>query len=200
MIWHKETTIPKIDLLVLPGGFSYGDRLRCGAIAANSPIMRAVTKFYDNGGFIIGICNGFQILTEAKILPGALIPNVNQKFICKNVYLKPVSKTAAFTKSVDHNKSYKIPIAHGEGRYFADENTIKNLMENDQILFQYCDEQGLVSDKLNPNGSVHNIAGVTNAEKNVMGMMPHPERAVDALLGNQDGVTLFESLLNLAKV
>ena len=116
------------------------------------------------------------------------------------MYLKPVSKTAAFTKSVDHNKSYKIPIAHGEGRYFADENTIQNLIENDQILFQYCDEQGQVSNELNPNGSVHNIAGVTNAEKNVMGMMPHPERAVDALLGNQDGVSLFESLLNLAKV
>ena len=177
-----------------------GITLGSGAIARFSPIMESVIAHAQNGGLLLGICNGFQILCESGLLPGALLHNNNQKFICKNVYLKPVSKTAAFTKSVDHNRSYKIPIAHGEGRYFADENTIKKLIEGDQILFQYCDDKGHISSELNPNGSVHNIAGVTNAEKNVMGMMPHPERAVDALLGNQDGVSLFESLLNLAKV
>ena len=199
-LWHKDTDTEDCELIVLPGGFSYGDYLRSGAIARFSPIMESVITHAKNGGLLLGICNGFQILCESGLLPGALLHNNNQKFICKNVYLKPVSKTAAITKNVDHNKSYKIPIAHGEGRYYADENTIKKLIKNDQILFQYCDEKGHVSSELNPNGSVQNIAGIANAGKNVMGMMPHPERAVDALLGNQDGVSLFESLLSLAKV
>ena len=196
MVWHKESKLPKSDLIVIPGGFSYGDYLRSGAIARFSPIMEAVIAHANNGGKVLGICNGFQILCESGLLPGALLHNNQQKFICKNVFLKPNSKTSAITKQLDNKKAFKIPIAHGEGRYFANDEVLKKLEENDQILFQYCNENGEVSDEFNPNGSCLNIAGVTNASKNVFGMMPHPERAVDLLLNNTDGKLIFESLLN----
>ena len=197
-LWHKDTDTQNCELIVLPGGFSYGDYLRSGAIARFSPIMDAVINHANKGGLLLGICNGFQILCESGLLPGALLHNNNQKFICKNVYLTPSSKTAGLTKDPTQGKAYKIPIAHGEGRYFADDDTIQSLFDKDQVLFQYCNQDGIINDEVNPNGSVQNIAGVTNAAKNVMGMMPHPERAVDELLGNQDGVALFESLINLS--
>tara|TARA_B100001758_G_scaffold236740_1_gene238142 strand:+ start:300 stop:980 length:681 start_codon:yes stop_codon:yes gene_type:complete len=195
-LWHKDSDTQNCDLIVLPGGFSYGDYLRSGAIARFSPIMEAVIAHANNGGKVLGICNGFQILCESGLLPGALLHNNQQKFICKNVFLKPNSKTSAITKQLDNKKAFKIPIAHGEGRYFANDEVLKKLEENDQILFQYCNENGEVSDEFNPNGSCLNIAGVTNASKNVFGMMPHPERAVDLLLNNTDGKLIFESLLN----
>ena len=197
-LWHKDTDAQNCELIVLPGGFSYGDYLRSGAIARFSPIMDAVINHANKGGLLLGICNGFQILCESGLLPGALLHNNNQKFICKNVYLTPSSKTAGLTKDLTQGKAYKIPIAHGEGRYFADDDTIQSLFDKDQVLFQYCNQDSIINDEVNPNGSVQNIAGVTNAAKNVMGMMPHPERAVDELLGNQDGVALFESLINLS--
>ena len=197
-LWHKDTDTQNCELIVLPGGFSYGDYLRSGAIARFSPIMDAVINHANKGGLLLGICNGFQILCESELLPGALLHNNNQKFICKNVYLTPSSKTAGLTKDLTQGKAYKIPIAHGEGRYFADDDTIQSLFDKDQVLFQYCNQGGIINDEVNPNGSVQNIAGVTNAAKNVLGMMPHPERAVDELLGNQDGVALFESLINLS--
>ena len=197
-LWHKDTDTQNCELIVLPGGFSYGDYLRSGAIARFSPIMDAVINHANKGGLLLGICNGFQILCESGLLPGALLHNNNQKFICKNVYLTPSSKTAGLTKDLTQGKAYKIPIAHGEGRYFADDDTIQSLFDKDQVLFQYCNQDGIINDEVNPNGSVQNIAGVTNTAKNVMGMMPHPERAVDELLGNQDGVALFESLINLS--
>ena len=197
-LWHKDTDTQNCELIVLPGGFSYGDYLRSGAIARFSPIMDAVINHANKGGLLLGICNGFQILCESGLLPGALLHNNNQKFICKNVYLTPSSKTAGLTKDLTQGKAYKIPIAHGEGRYFADDDTIQSLFDKDQVLFQYCNQDGIINDGVNPNGSVQNIAGVTNTAKNVMGMMPHPERAVDELLGNQDGVALFESLINLS--
>ena len=197
-LWHKDTDTQNCELIVLPGGFSYGDYLRSGAIARFSPVMDAVINHANKGGLLLGICNGFQILCESGLLPGALLHNNNQKFICKNVYLTPSSKTAGLTKDLTQGKAYKIPIAHGEGRYFADDDTIQSLFDKDQVLFQYCNQDGIINDEVNPNGSVQNIAGVTNAAKNVMGMMPHPERAVDELLGNQDGVALFESLINLS--
>ena len=197
-LWHKDTDTQNCELIVLPGGFSYGDYLRSGAIARFSPIMDAVINHANKGGLLLGICNGFQILCESGLLPGALLHNNNQKFICKNVYLTPSSKTAGLTKDLTQGKAYKIPIAHGEGRYFADDDIIQSLFDKDQVLFQYCNQDGIINDEFNPNGSVQNIAGVTNTAKNVMGMMPHPERAVDELLGNQDGVALFESLINLS--
>ena len=195
-LWHKDTSIEGCDAIVLPGGFSYGDYLRSGAIARFSPLMKEVINHAQNGGIVIGVCNGFQILCESGLLPGALLHNNNQKFICKNVWLKAESKTARLTKNLQPNKAYKIPIAHGEGRYFANENTLKDLKNNDQILFKYCNEAAEVNEKFNPNGSLESIAGVCNKNKNVFGMMPHPERAADISLGNTDGLSIFESLLN----
>lgn len=196
-LWHKERDLKGCDAVVLPGGFSYGDYLRSGAIANFSPVMEEVVKHANKGGYVFGVCNGFQILCESGLLPGALLHNNNQKFICKNVHLKPQSKSAALTQHLDFNKAYKVPIAHGEGRYYASEDTIKALNDNDQVLFRYADEHGEISFDANPNGAVENIAGVTNAGKNVFGMMPHPERAADAVLGNEDGRAIFESWLNL---
>jgi phosphoribosylformylglycinamidine synthase len=194
-LWHKDTSLQGADFIILPGGFSYGDYLRSGAIARFSPIMNEVIKHAQKGGYVMGICNGFQILTETGLVDGALLHNNNQRFVCKNTFLKPVSKSAAI--SIDlKNDLYKIPIAHGEGRFFTDENTLKSLEDNDQILFQYCDENGVVTNASNPNGSLNNIAGITNKGKNVFGMMPHPERASDHLLSNEDGLFLFNSLLN----
>ncbi len=196
-LWHKDTDLQGTDFIVLPGGFSYGDYLRSGAIAKYSPIMEKVIEHANSGGFVLGVCNGFQILCECGLLPGALLHNNNQKFICKNVFLKPESKTANLTKALNHDKAYKIPIAHGEGRYFADKNTLDTLASNDQILFRYCDENNLVNEDSNPNGSADNIAGICNKAKNVFGMMPHPERAADKELSNTDGKALFESVLGL---
>ena len=194
-LWHKDTDLQGVDFVVLPGGFSYGDYLRSGAIAKFSPIMESVIAHANNGGYVMGICNGFQILTESGFLEGALLHNNNLKFICKNVYLKAVSKTAAPTIDLDGTKAYKIPIAHGEGRFHADEATLASLQANDQILFTYCDENGADEATANPNGSLLNIAGITNRTKNVFGMMPHPERAADKQLNNLDGLRIFESIL-----
>ena len=195
-IWHKEATLPDdVDCVILPGGFSYGDYLRCGAIARFSPIMQAIVAFAHNGGFVFGICNGFQILCEAHLLPGALLRNVNQKFICKNVFLKTMTTDSALTADLDAEKVLKIPIAHAEGRYYADAETLSALAENDQILFTYCDENGEDTEGSNPNGTTLNIAGICNAQRNVFGMMPHPERASEDILGNADGRLLFESLI-----
>jgi phosphoribosylformylglycinamidine synthase len=193
-LWHKESSIQNVDFVILPGGFSYGDYLRSGAIARFSPIMNEVVNHAKRGGYVMGICNGFQILTETGLVDGALLHNSNQRFICKNVFLKPTSTSAAITKNLTGN-SYKIPIAHGEGRFYADETTIKKLEDNDQILFRYCDENGEVTGDANPNGSVNNIAGITNDTKNVFGMMPHPERAANSILSNEDGIAIFQSLL-----
>ena len=194
-LWHKDTSLQGVDFVILTGGFSYGDYLRSGAIARFSPIMNEVIQHAQKGGFVMGICNGFQILTETGLVDGALLHNNNQRFVCKNTFLKPVSNSAAI--SIDlKNRSYKIPIAHGEGRFFTDENTLKSLEDNDQILFQYCDETGSATNESNPNGSLNNIAGITNKGKNVFGMMPHPERASDHILSNEDGLFLFNSLLN----
>lgn len=194
-LWHKETDLKGVDFVVLPGGFSYGDYLRSGAIAKLSPIMGEVINHANKGGYVMGVCNGFQILTEAGLLDGALLHNNNQKFICKNVFLKPVSTSSAITKGLSSEKSYKIPIAHGEGRFYAAEDTMKSIQDNDQIIFKYCSAEGEVNDASNPNGALLNIAGISNAKKNVFGMMPHPERAADRFLANEDGKMIFESLL-----
>ena len=194
-LWHKDTNLKGCDFIILPGGFSFGDYLRSGAIAKFSPIMNEIIGFANAGGYVMGICNGFQILTESGLLPGALLHNTSHKFICKNIYLKTITRNTLVTNSYA-NSAIKIPIAHAEGKYFADESTLKSLIENDQILFKYCNEDGDITDDANPNGSLMNIAGVCNKERNVFGMMPHPERAADQELSNEDGKGLFESILN----
>lgn len=202
-LWHKESALSGFDThdcIVLPGGFSYGDYLRAGAIARFSPIMEAVVEFANAGGYVWGICNGFQILCEAGLLPGALLRNANQKFIAKNVFLRSQTKNSPITAIIPPGKVLKIPIAHAEGRYFADDATLQELKTNDQILFKYCDEKGNLTEEANPNGALLNIAGICNLERNVFGMMPHPERASEAALGNTDGKLLFESLLQSSSV
>lgn len=199
-LWHKNTDLEGCDFIVLPGGFSYGDYLRSGAIARFSPIMESIVAHAAKGGFVFGVCNGFQILCEAGLLPGALLHNNERKFICKNVFIKAENTDSLVTNLIPKDKALKIPIAHGEGKYFADEATLKQLNDNNQILFRYCDEQGKVSAEANPNGALENIAGVCNAGKNVFGMMPHPERAADAELSNEDGRLLFESILRKVAV
>ena len=194
-LWHKKHELKGADMIILPGGFSYGDYLRSGAIARFSPVMQEVIQFAKKGGYVLGICNGFQILTEAGLVPGALLHNENRKFICRNIYLKPATSNSILTSELDPKNALKIPIAHGEGNYFARPDVIKCIEDQDQVLFRYCDEFGNVTPESNPNGSMHNIAGVCNAERNVFGMMPHPERAADAILGNQDAVAIFESIL-----
>ena len=194
-LWHKDTDLQEVDFIILPGGFSYGDYLRSGAIAKFSPIMKEIIGFANAGGYVMGICNGFQILTESSLLPGALLHNTSHKFICKNVYLKAITKDTLVTNSYA-DSAIKIPIAHGEGKYFADESTLQSLIQNDQIIFKYCDENGDFTAAANPNGSLLNIAGICNADRNVFGMMPHPERAADSELSNQDGKILFESILS----
>jgi phosphoribosylformylglycinamidine synthase subunit PurQ / glutaminase len=196
-LWHKDADLKGCDFIFLPGGFSYGDYLRSGAIARFSPIMDSVMNHAEKGGFVMGICNGFQILTESHLLPGALLRNVNQKFICSNTYILPQTTGSLITAKLDTKKAYKIPIAHGEGRYFADEKTLKELKQNDQILFKYCNDKGVCEDLANRNGSLENIAGICNKNKNVFGMMPHPERAADPALSNTDGKALFDSILSL---
>ncbi len=199
-LWHKDRDLKGVDFVVIPGGFSYGDYLRSGAIARFSPIMDEVIHHAEKGGYVMGICNGFQVLTEARLLPGALLHNTHRKFICKNIYLKPDSKTSLLTRGLDPTQALQIPIAHGEGNYFATEEVIDQLNEHNQVLFRYCDEDGLVSEEANPNGSLENIAGVMNRAGNVFGMMPHPERAADPYLSNVDGRAIFESILGGVKV
>ncbi len=198
-LWHKDTDLKGVDFVVLPGGFSYGDYLRSGAIAKLSPIMGEVIKHANNGGYVLGVCNGFQILTESGLLEGALLHNNNQKFICKNVFLKPATENAAITKGLKQDQTYKIPIAHGEGRFYAPDEVIEKLENNKQILFRYSTEEGEVSEEVNPNGSINNIAGICNENRNVFGMMPHPERAADEELSNVDGRAMFESILEYCK-
>ena len=198
-LWHKDSDLQDVEAVVLPGGFSYGDYLRSGAIARFSPIMEEVIKFAHKGGKVLGICNGFQILCEAGLLPGTLMHNESRKFICKNVYLLPVSRTASISSDLDDKAALKIPIAHGEGNYFLQETELAELESNDQVIFRYCDENGKVSNSSNPNGSANNIAGVCNKDKNVFGMMPHPERACSEDLGNTDGLAILRGLDTLVK-
>jgi phosphoribosylformylglycinamidine synthase len=193
-LWHKEHDLRGVDVVVLPGGFSYGDHLRSGAIARFSPIMQEVSEHAARGGLVFGVCNGFQVLCEAGLLPGALLHNEGQRFICRNVHIRAATRRTALTRAVP-DRPLMIPIAHGEGRYHADNATLKALHENDQVLFRYCDAEGRITEAANPNGSREHIAGVCNAGRNVFGMMPHPERAADERLGNTDGRWLFESLL-----
>lgn len=193
-LWHKQTDLEDCRLIFLPGGFSYGDYLRSGAIARFSPIMKEVVRFSGNGGFVMGICNGFQILTEAGLLPGALLRNRDQQFICDLVHLRAKSDSL-LTEKIPSNQTIKIPIAHGEGRYYTSETELKALEDNDQILFEYVDENGLPTADANPNGSLRNIAGVASRGKNVFGMMPHPERVADTRLGQTDGNLIFKGIL-----
>lgn len=202
-LWHKDEDLSGFnttDCVVLPGGFSYGDYLRSGAIARFSPIMNAVIEFANAGGYVWGICNGFQVLCEAGLLPGALLRNNNQQYVCKNIHLKVHTNNSPITAAINPDRVLKIPIAHGDGRYYADDATLEALQKNDQILFKYCDENGNISEEANPNGSLQNIAGICNRNRNVFGMMPHPERAAEEILGNTDGRILFESLLQTARV
>jgi len=196
-LWHKDKDLKNCDMIVLPGGFSYGDYLRSGAIARFSPIMEKVIAFADKGGYVFGVCNGFQVLCEAGLTPGALLHNTERKFSCKNVFIKAENNSTLITSAIPKNKALKIPIAHGEGNYFNDAASLKKMNENGQILFRYCDEEGNITPESNPNGSLENIAGVCNAKKNVFGMMPHPERAADIALSNTDGKFIFESILSM---
>ncbi|MEO6546495.1 MAG: phosphoribosylformylglycinamidine synthase subunit PurQ [Ferruginibacter sp.] len=191
-LWHKDEDLSMFsteDCIVLPGGFSYGDYLRCGAIAKFSPMMQSVISFANAGGKVLGICNGFQILCECGLLPGVLLRNSHQQFVCKNVYIKEAAATSC--------EPLKIPVAHGEGRYFADEATLEQLEMHRQIIYRYCDEKCTVNSESNPNGALHNIAGICNKARNVYGMMPHPERACNDALGNQDGRKVFAHLFQL---
>ncbi len=194
-VWHKETSLGDVEAVILPGGFSYGDYLRCGAIARFSPVMKAVAEFASKGGTVIGICNGFQILVESHLLPGALLPNVSRKFICKNIRVRVDRADIRPTKAMAPGTVLKLPIAHHDGNYFADEVTIKRLEKNRQVVMRYCDENGKVTPEANPNGSLGNIAGICNEHGNVFGLMPHPERCAEPILGNTDGLKIFESLL-----
>jgi phosphoribosylformylglycinamidine synthase I len=194
-LWHKDTSIQGCDFIMVPGGFSYGDYLRSGAIARFSPIMDEVIAHANKGGYVMGICNGFQILTEAQLLPGALLHNNSRKFICKNVHLKADNNNNIVTQNLLLDSVFQVPIAHGEGNFFASSEELKRIEDNGQVLFRYCDSDGNITPESNPNGALNNIAGVTNAKKNVFGMMPHPERASDFELSNTDGRVIFESIL-----
>jgi phosphoribosylformylglycinamidine synthase I len=198
-LWHKDHNLQGAEFIVLPGGFSFGDYLRSGAIARFSPIMQEVIQFAAKGGYVLGVCNGFQILTEAGLLSGALLHNENRKFICRNIYMKAQTANSLLTAQIDPQRALKIPIAHGEGNYFADADVLKSLNDNDQVLFRYCDEAGNITAAANPNGSMDNIAGICNIERNVFGFMPHPERASDILVANEDGLAIFESILSMVK-
>ncbi len=199
-LWHKDTDLQNVDFVVLPGGFSFGDYLRSGAIARFSPIMEEIITFANKGGYVMGVCNGFQILCESHLLPGALLHNNTQKFISKNTTIKSCTQNSIVTSNIVIESIMKIPIAHGEGRYFASDETLKQLVDNNQILFKYCEEDGNITESSNPNGSLMNIAGICNVNRNVFGMMPHPERAADKELKNIDGVQVFTSILNHFKV
>jgi phosphoribosylformylglycinamidine synthase len=191
-LWHKDKDISMFttsDCIVLPGGFSYGDYLRCGAIARFSPMMQSVIEFANKGGKVLGVCNGFQILCESGLLPGILLRNAHQQFVCKNIFMKEAASTGG--------QALKVPVAHGEGRYFANDKTLEELEMHRQIIYRYCDDKGNVTPQSNPNGAIHNIAGICNKERNVFGMMPHPERATSLQLSNTDGVKIFEHLFDM---
>ncbi|MFQ3548984.1 MAG: phosphoribosylformylglycinamidine synthase subunit PurQ [Armatimonadota bacterium] len=194
-IWHQDTDVFGYDCIILPGGFSYGDYLRCGAIARISPVMNSIMEFVKNGGRLIGICNGFQILCEAHLLPGALTTNKGLRFICKYVNVKVVNDSSDFTHLCKKDQVLSIPIAHHGGNYFCEPDTLKTLQDNDRILLQYCDSDGNVTEDANPNGSIFNIAGIINEKGNVAGMMPHPERAVESILGSEDGIYILKSIV-----
>jgi phosphoribosylformylglycinamidine synthase len=195
-VWHKETSLGAADAVIVPGGFSYGDYLRCGAIARFSPVMQAVQAFAANGGPVLGICNGFQVLCEAGLLHGALIRNRSLQFRCEHIFLKTVTTNSPFTSRIPEGKLLRVPIAHGEGCYFADDETLKLMKVGNQVLWRYTDAAGEVTDAANPNGSLENIAGICNVRRNVAGLMPHPERASESLLGSADGRLIFESLIH----
>ena len=199
-IWHKETSLGDIDSIIIPGGFSYGDYLRCGAIAKFSPLMASIVDFANKGGLVIGICNGFQILLEVGLLPGAMHRNTGLHFICKYVNILTESKDTAFTNRCEKKQVMNIPIAHNEGNYYIDEQGLKELEDNKQVAFRYCDEKGDVNVKSNPNGAISNIAGIINKQGNVLGMMPHPERSSEDVLGSSDGLLIFKSMLEQIKV
>lgn len=192
---YRESSIEKFDCIVVPGGFSFGDYLRPGAIASHTPLTNALKEFAEKGKFVIGICNGFQILTEAHLLPGALLPNNHGRFVCKHQYLKVENDKTPFTKKLSKGQVIKLPIAHHDGNYFVDEETLKKMEEKGQIILRYCDKDGNVNENTNPNGSISNIAGVCNEKFNVFGLMPHPERACEPLLGSSDGLNLLLSLI-----
>jgi phosphoribosylformylglycinamidine synthase I len=196
MVWHKETKLPKSDLIVIPGGFSYGDYLRSGAIAGKSSIINEVIKAANNGCLVLGICNGFQILTETGLLKGVLLRNKKLKFINKDINIKVINNKSNFSNKYKKDQILKINIAHNEGNYFTNPDHLNKLKDNDLIAFKYCDEKGNINENSNPNGSLENIAGIFNSQKNILGMMPHPERMVDELISNTDGANLFSSLIN----
>jgi phosphoribosylformylglycinamidine synthase subunit PurQ / glutaminase len=200
MIWHEDSDIRDIDVMVVPGGFSYGDYLRCGAIARFSPVMQATRKHAEQGKYVLGVCNGFQVLTESGLLPGALMRNRDLHFICDRVPLKVERTNTPWTNAYQSGQVITVPVAHGEGCYYADADTLKAIEDNGQVLFRYCDAQGNVTPDANINGSLNNIAGICNAQSNVFGMMPHPERCADAALGHTDGLGLFKALLTQAGV
>ena len=195
-VWHEKTDLSAYDCVVIPGGFSYGDYLRTGSIASLSPIMKSVEKYASSGGPVIGICNGFQVLLEAGLLPGSLVKNASLKFVCKWVYVRLENNKSIFTSNMKKGEVLRIPVAHGDGNYFCTEEDLRALKENSQIVFRYCTEEGELTDEANPNGSLENIAGISNKEGNVLGMMPHPERCSEGLLGGEDGRAIFESVIS----
>ncbi len=195
MAWHGDSSLEKKDLIIVPGGFSYGDYLRCGSMAANSPLMKEVIKQANEGTKIIGICNGFQILTETGLLPGTLMRNKGLKFICRQIHMRVENNTTSFTRKYADKQVIQVPVAHNEGNYVVEDDVLKSLQDNDQVAFRYCDESGTVNDDTNPNGATDNIAGVLNKNKNILALMPHPERALSKLFGSDDGRGVFESLM-----
>ena len=194
-IWHQETSLDGFDALVLPGGFSYGDYLRVGAIAKFSPVMRSVKEFATKGGLVIGICNGFQVLTESGLLPGALLKNAGSRYVCRYLHLRTETSATPFTSEMEKGQLLHIPIGHGDGNYHADEDTLRRLEDNDQVAFRYVDDQGEPNGDANPNGSARNIAGIVNKGRNILGMMPHPDRSFESILGSEDGCLIFESMV-----
>ncbi|HTA83024.1 MAG TPA: phosphoribosylformylglycinamidine synthase subunit PurQ [Bacteroidia bacterium] len=198
-LWHKETNLQGCEAIILPGGFSFGDYLRSGALSKFSPIMNEVSEFSKAGGYVFGICNGFQVLCESGLLPGALLANTSRKFSCKNVFLSAQNDNTALTKGIPKGKVLNVPIAHGEGRFYTDAATLEAMNRNGQVVFRYCSSKGEITDAGNPNGSIDNIAGICNEAKNVFGMMPHPERAADELLNSTDGLLILNSLVNTVK-
>ncbi|MGA9364363.1 MAG: phosphoribosylformylglycinamidine synthase subunit PurQ [Bacteroidota bacterium] len=195
-IWHKDSSLGDVDVVILPGGFAYGDYLRCGAIARFSPVMREVVRFAGKGGVVVGICNGFQVLLEAGLLPGAMLKNKVLNFVCKYVHLRVEDATTRFTSACKQGEVLEIPVAHGEGNYIVDEETLKRLEGDNQVLFRYCDREGAITEEANPNGSMANIAGLINERGNVVGLMPHPERCSDEILGHVDGRKFFQSIID----
>ncbi len=195
-LWHQDRHLSNCDCVILPGGFSYGDYLRTGAVARFSPIMKKIIEFARKGGLVLGICNGYQILLEAGLLPGAILRNKTLRFICKNVYLKVDNQDTPFTNLCSAGRILKVPIAHKDGDYYADSKTLRELKTNNQIVFKYCDKNGNLTEASNPNGSLEHIAGITNRNKNVLGLMPHPERGSEKILGSDDGKVIFQSIVN----